>query len=210
MKKIPLILLYLFLSTTFELLGQGSANLYLGDTALYQGYIQFDPDYPSEVVFSKSKKFNKIVKYQAELNTNFTFDYGTVYESKQVEGMDGSIQYIFARLLYIFNEVGPHQGVRIFVVNKETFILELEYSGIFMVKNVPDESLQPLLLIECPRMLFPFLRRVVADLTRDGGFPPLMLDPIDFAGLYRSQLENAARQQQEQAAANAPGSDQIN
>lgn len=91
-----------------------------------------------------------------------------------------------------------------------SFILELEYSGIFMVKNVPDESLQPLLLIECPRMLFPFLRRVVADMTRDGGFPPLMLDPIDFAGLYRSQLENAARQQQEQAAPNAPGSDQIN
>ena len=91
-----------------------------------------------------------------------------------------------------------------------SFILELEYSGIFMVKNVPDESLQPLLLIECPRMLFPFLRRVVADITRDGGYPPLMLDPIDFAQLYRTQLENAARQQQEQAAATAPGSDQIN
>lgn len=91
-----------------------------------------------------------------------------------------------------------------------SFILELEYAGIFMVKNVPDESLQPLLLIECPRMLFPFLRRVVADVTRDGGYPPLMLDPIDFAALYRSQLENAARQQQDQAAPNAPGSDQIN
>lgn len=91
-----------------------------------------------------------------------------------------------------------------------SFILELEYAGVFGIKNVPDESLQPLLLIECPRMLFPFLRRVVADITRDGGYPPLMLDPIDFAQLYRTQLETAARQQQEQAAATAPGSDQIN
>lgn len=91
-----------------------------------------------------------------------------------------------------------------------SFILELEYNGVFLIKNVPEESLQPLLLIECPRMLFPFLRRVVADITRDGGYPPLMLDPIDFAQLYRAQLENAAQQQQGQAAANAPGSDQIN
>jgi preprotein translocase subunit SecB len=80
-----------------------------------------------------------------------------------------------------------------------SFILELVYGGVFVVKNVPQESLQPLLLIECPRMLFPFLRRVVADITRDGGFAPLMLDPIDFAALYRNQMEQAARQQQEQA-----------
>lgn len=91
-----------------------------------------------------------------------------------------------------------------------SFILEIEYSGVFMVKNVPEESLQPLLLIECPRMLFPFLRRLVSDVTRDGGYPPLMLDPIDFAQLYRAQLENAARQQQGEPAATAPGSDKIN
>ncbi len=91
-----------------------------------------------------------------------------------------------------------------------SFILELEYAGIFIVKNVPDESLQPLLLIECPRMLFPFMRRVVADVTRDGGYAPLLLDPIDFAGLYRSQLEAAAQQQKDAPAATAPGSDKIN
>lgn len=81
-----------------------------------------------------------------------------------------------------------------------SFLLELVYSGIFMVKNVPVESLQPVLLIECPRLLFPFLRRVVADITRDGGFAPLMLDPIDFAALYRSQMERAAAEQQTGAA----------
>ena len=57
-----------------------------------------------------------------------------------------------------------------------------------MLKGIPQENIQPVLLIECPRLLFPFARRVVADVTRDGGFPPLMLDPIDFAALYRMQM----------------------
>ena len=60
------------------------------------------------------------------------------------------------------------------------FILELDYAGIFNVTGVPDDQLHPFLLIECPRMLFPFLRRIVNDITRDGGFPPLNLDTIDF------------------------------
>lgn len=85
-----------------------------------------------------------------------------------------------------------------------SFLLELVYAGVFVVKNVPQESLQPVLLIECPRMLFPFVRRVVADITRDGGFAPLMLDPIDFAALYRNQMEQAARQAQAGQAGAAP------
>ena len=60
------------------------------------------------------------------------------------------------------------------------FVVELTYGGVFGLINVPQDSLQPLLLIECPRLLFPFARRVVADATRDGGFPPLLIDPIDF------------------------------
>ncbi|MBT8424030.1 MAG: protein-export chaperone SecB [Silicimonas sp.] len=73
------------------------------------------------------------------------------------------------------------------------FVLELEYGGLFQIENVPDEQLHPFLLIECPRMLFPFVRRIVSDVTRDGGFPPLNLDNIDFVALYRQQL--AQRQQ---------------
>ena len=69
-------------------------------------------------------------------------------------------------------------------VNKDTtenlFLLEIEYAGLFLVTGVPDEQLHPFLLIECPRMLFPFLRRIVSDVTRDGGFPPLNLETIDF------------------------------
>jgi len=76
--------------------------------------------------------------------------------------------------------------------NKETddnlFLLEMEYGGIFMITGVPDDQLHPFLLIECPRMLFPFLRRIVSDVTRDGGFPPLNLDTIDFLQLYRNEL----------------------
>jgi preprotein translocase subunit SecB len=79
------------------------------------------------------------------------------------------------------------------------FMVELTYAGLFGLLNIPQESLQALLLIECPRLLFPFARRVVADATRDGGFPPLLIDPIDFATLYRR------RQQQAQAPRAAEG-----
>jgi preprotein translocase subunit SecB len=79
------------------------------------------------------------------------------------------------------------------------FVLELTYAGVFQLLNIPKESLQPLLLVECPRLLFPFARRIVADASRDGGFPPLMIDPIDFVALYRR------RQEQAQAAAAAAG-----
>lgn len=77
------------------------------------------------------------------------------------------------------------------------FLLELDYAGIFNITGVPEEQLHPFLLIECPRMLFPFLRRIVNDITRDGGFPPLNLDTIDFLQLYRNEI---ARRQAEEAA----------
>ena len=64
------------------------------------------------------------------------------------------------------------------------FVLEIDYAGIFHVENVTEDQLHPFLLIECPRMIFPFLRRVVSDITRDGGFPPLNLENIDFLQLY--------------------------
>jgi preprotein translocase subunit SecB len=83
------------------------------------------------------------------------------------------------------------------------FLLELEYGGLFTVENVPDDQLRPFLLIEGPRMLFPFIRRIVADVSRDGGFPPLLLDSIDFLQLYRHQL--AMRAQQPAAAATPAG-----
>jgi preprotein translocase subunit SecB len=76
--------------------------------------------------------------------------------------------------------------------------LELVYAGLFQIRNIPDQALEPFLLINCPTLIFPFLRRLVADITREGGFPPLMLDPIDFAQLFM-------RRKQELAAASASG-----
>ena len=77
-------------------------------------------------------------------------------------------------------------------VGSETaFVLELEYGGLFTV-NVEDEVRVAVLLIECPRILFPFARNILADVSRDGGFPPLMLGPLDFAGMYQQQLASQA------------------
>lgn len=76
------------------------------------------------------------------------------------------------------------------------FLVELDYGGIFAFENVKQEHVHPFLFIECPRLLLPFARRVLADVTRDGGYPPLMLDNVDFATLYRQRVE-AARAQQE-------------
>ena len=76
------------------------------------------------------------------------------------------------------------------------FVLELDYSGLFQIENVPDDQLHPFLLIECPRMLFPFLRRIVSDITRDGGFPPLNLENIDFLKLYRQEAERRKKEEE--------------
>ncbi len=71
------------------------------------------------------------------------------------------------------------------------YVLETVYAGLFKIESIPDQALEPFLLISGPTTIFPFLRRLVADVTREGGYPPLMLDPIDFAGLYmRRQQES--------------------
>lgn len=64
------------------------------------------------------------------------------------------------------------------------YVMEVVYGGLFRLNNIPEQAIEPFLLINCPSLIFPFLRRLVADVSRDGGFPPLMLDPIDFAGLF--------------------------
>jgi len=77
------------------------------------------------------------------------------------------------------------------------FIVELVYAGLFQMTNIPEEQLQPIVLVECPRLIFPFARRVLADATRDGGFPPLLIDPIDFVGLYQQQMLAQQKQAEE-------------
>ena len=82
--------------------------------------------------------------------------------------------------------------------NSKLFILEIEYGGIFEVTGVPEDQIHPYLMIECPRILFPYLRRIVGDVTRDGGFPPLNLEQINFLALYQNEI--ARRQAEAQKA----------
>ncbi len=76
---------------------------------------------------------------------------------------------------------------------EKIFILEIEYAGLFNIENVAEQQMHPFLLIECPRQIFPYLRRIVSDVTHDGGFPPLNLDTIDFLGLYQQELQRRAQ-----------------
>jgi preprotein translocase subunit SecB len=101
-------------------------------------------------------------------------------------GVSGVGQDVHEVVLKIEVEAKGDQGV--------AFRVEILYAGLFALRNIPEEQLQPFLLAEAPRLLFPFARRIIADTVVDGGFPPLLLDPIDFAGLY---MQSAAQQQAE-------------
>ncbi|MEM0988791.1 MAG: protein-export chaperone SecB [Pseudomonadota bacterium] len=91
--------------------------------------------------------------------------------------------------------VGMKVNAKAEVEGNTRFIVELDYVGVFEIMNVPEEHVHPFLFIECPRQILPFARRVVADVTRDGGYPPLMLDNVDFASLYRQKLTEFQAQQ---------------
>lgn len=77
--------------------------------------------------------------------------------------------------------------------NEPLFLMELDYGGIFLIEGVPEDQLHPFLLIECPRLLFPFVRRIISDVTRDAGFPPLNIDTVDFLALYRQEVARRAQ-----------------
>ena len=87
--------------------------------------------------------------------------------------------------------------------DQAAFLVDLSYAGLFALRNVAPDQLEAFLLGEAPRILFPFARRVIADAVRDGGFPPLMLEPIDFTGIYMAQRAQAGIEQQGEAAGNA-------
>lgn len=76
------------------------------------------------------------------------------------------------------------------------FAIELVYAGLFRLTNIPQENVMPIVMIECPRLLFPFARQIIADASRNGGFPPLLIDPIDFVQLYRQRIAQMQAAQQ--------------
>ena len=96
------------------------------------------------------------------------------------------------------SETGPFEVLLKLRVNavqeeKTLFLLEIAYGGLFVLDKIPEEAPQPVLLIECPRLMFPFVRRIIVALVSDGGLPPLMIEPIDFAQLYRSKMQGGER-----------------
>ncbi|MHA1553691.1 MAG: protein-export chaperone SecB, partial [Alphaproteobacteria bacterium] len=103
------------------------------------------------------------------------------------------------------NDVEAELKIEASAVDGETivFAIELVYAGIFRLTNIPKENIQALSLIECPRLIFPFARQIVAEATRNGGFPPLMIDPIDFVALFRQQVASQAGPGQDEPPAGA-------
>ena len=87
------------------------------------------------------------------------------------------------------NGAAPAEGE-----SRPVFIAELAYAGVFTLAGLPDDAVESVLLVECPRLLFPYARNILADVTRDGGFPPVLLQPIDFVALWQSRRGAAAGQ----------------
>jgi preprotein translocase subunit SecB len=121
-----------------------------------------------------------------------------IYQNQTPPGIDVQFNIGAGQVGDEVHEVALKIEVRATADGQTAFIVDLTYAGLFGLRNVPAEHVQPFLLAEAPRLLFPFARRVVADTIRDGGFPPLMLEPIDFAALYMQQQET-------QGGAMAPG-----
>ena len=117
-----------------------------------------------------------------------------IYQNQAAPGIDVQFNIGTAQVGDEVHEVVLKIDVKAEVEGQTAFIVDLTYAGIFGLRNVPQEHIQPFLLGEAPRLLFPFARRVLADCVRDGGFPPLMLEPIDFGQLYMQQAEAQGQQ----------------
>ena len=116
-----------------------------------------------------------------------------VYQTQSAPAVDVQFNIAANQVGDDVHEVVLRIEVKADMDGKTAFLVDLSYAGLFGLRNIPAEHLQPFLLGEAPRLLFPFARRILADAVRDGGFPPLMLEPIDFSGLYYQQQMQAAQ-----------------
>lgn len=114
-----------------------------------------------------------------------------VYQTQSAPAVDVQFNIAANQVGEDVHEVVLRIEVKAEMEGKTAFLVDLSYAGVFGLRNIPAEHLQPFLLGEAPRLLFPFARRILADAVRDGGFPPLMLEPIDFSGLYYQQQMQA-------------------
>jgi preprotein translocase subunit SecB len=110
-----------------------------------------------------------------------------IYQAQTAPAIDVQFNIGSGKITDDVYEVVLKIEVRAQAESQVAFLVDLSYAGLFGLRNIPQEQLDPFLLGEAPRILFPFARRVLADAVRDGGFPPLMLEPIDFGGIYMAQ-----------------------
>lgn len=142
-------------------------------------------------------KMSVLAQYVRDLS----FENGVALKGINVAGVQPDVQMsvgIDARKRSIEHQYDVITKFKVAAKNTETdetiYMIELDYGGVFHVEGVPEEQMHPFLLIECPRMLFPFVRRIISDITRDGGFPPVNIDTVDFLALYRAELARRSAQ----------------
>jgi preprotein translocase subunit SecB len=133
-------------------------------------------------------QLNVLVQYVKDLSFENPNAPGSLMQQQQQPAINIQINVNAAPLAENDVEVVLKLEGKAEVGAKVLFAFDLSYAGIFRITNVPQESVHPVVMIECPRLLFPFAREIVANSVRNGGFPPLMLDPVDFVGLYRQKL----------------------
>lgn len=167
------------------------------------------PVEPEEAANGAADKAKADEKTQISLNTlaqyvkDFSFENPRAPASLQVQSkqpeINISVNVSAAPVGETEYEVSLHIEAKAKVDNDILFNVELAYAGIFRIAGLAKENVHPVVLIECPRLLFPFARQIIAEGTRNGGFPPLMIDPVDFAALYRQRLAQAAAGKAEKA-----------
>ncbi len=124
----------------------------------------------------------------------------SLMEVKEAPQIDVNVDLNAERLTDTLFELGITIHIRAVAEKQTLFICDLTYSGLFELVGLSEEQLQPVLFVDCAFLLFPFARRVIADCTRDGGFPPLLMEPVDFAGLYRQNQGNIQTAKKEDGA----------
>lgn len=131
------------------------------------------------------------LRAQPQVNINLDVNARRIYDNQHVYEVTLMIRAEAGEAQPAANGQGggapPPQGA------PTVFVAELAYAGVFTLSNLPDDAIEPILLVECPRLLFPFARNILADITRDGGFPPVLLQPIDFVALWQSRRQAAGQ-----------------
>lgn len=150
----------------------------------------------------QAPKFQIVGQYIKDLSFENPQAPKSLLQSEQKPKIDVNIDLNANKLRDDLYEVVFSVNVKASREETALFVIDLHYAGLFNIQNVPEKVLPQVLFVDCPFMLFPYLRRIVSDATRDGGFPPLMLEPIDFLGLFKKRLTEEAQKQAENAQVN--------